>query len=292
MTTRQTSIDEDDFQAFVDGQLPPEQRRAVMAYLAARPEESARMSDYRNLSGELHQLYDEVLHEPLPARLRVERYRRTSWSARALGWLGLAEFGMAPQAATAIVLLVLGGTFGGWMLNDHYSQPEPEAPAVSFIAQALNAHVLYAPDQQHPVEFGADQENSFLLWMSERLGQAVHAPDLADLGFTLVGGRLLPAASQPAAQLMYENPDAQRITLYIRIGWTSLPGAAQEGTINFTGEDGVSAVYWMDGPLAYALGGELDREQLFAIAKIIQQQRAVPTPPTPEQTATTEKGAT
>jgi hypothetical protein len=48
----------------------------------------------------------------------------------------------------------------------------------------------------------------------------------------------------------------------------------------------------MDGPLAYALGGELDREQLFVIAKIIQQQRAVPTPPAPEQTATTEKGAT
>jgi thiaminase (transcriptional activator TenA) len=53
MTTRQISIDEDDFQAFVDGQLPPDRRRAVMAYLAARPEESARMSDYRRLTEEL-----------------------------------------------------------------------------------------------------------------------------------------------------------------------------------------------------------------------------------------------
>jgi anti-sigma factor RsiW len=57
------------------------------------------------------------------------------------------------------------------------------------------------------------------------------------------------------------------------------------------GEDGVSTVYWVDGAFAYALLGALDREQLFAIAKIIQQQRAVPAPP-PEQTATTEKGAT
>ena len=42
MTTRQTSIDEDDFQAFVDGQLPPERCRAVMAFLAANPEEAAK----------------------------------------------------------------------------------------------------------------------------------------------------------------------------------------------------------------------------------------------------------
>jgi anti-sigma factor RsiW len=189
-------------------------------------------------------------------------------------------------------VLLLAGGLSGWTLNNHYTWMEPEAPAVSFTQQALNAHVLYASDMQHPVEFGADQEDSFLLWLSERLGQAVHAPDLADLNFTLVGGRLLPASGQPAAQLMYENPDAQRITLYIRSGWETPPGAAKDGTINFAGEGGVSTVYWTSGPLAYALGGALDREQLFAIAKIIQQQRAVPPPTTPEQTATTEKGAT
>jgi anti-sigma factor RsiW len=292
MTTRQISIDEDDFQAFVDGQLPPDRRRAVMAYLAARPEESARMGDYRNLNQELHRLYDEVLYEPLPARLRVERYRgRTSWWARSLTWLGLGELGLAPRAAAIAVLLLAGG-LSGWMLSDRYGPPDIEPPAISFTRQALNAHLLYASDMQHPVEFGADQENSFLVWLSERLGQAVHAPNLADLDFKLVGGRLLPAAGQAAAQLMYENPDAQRITLYIRSGWETPRGGAKDGTINFTGESGVSAVYWTDGPLAYALGGALDREQLFAIAKIVQQQRAMPATPAPEQTATTEKGAT
>jgi anti-sigma factor RsiW len=291
MTTRQISVDEDDFQAFVDGQLPPERRRAVMAYLAGCPEESARMADYRTLIEELHLLYDEVLYEPLPARLRIERYRgRTSWWARPLGWLHLGELGFAPRAAAVAVLLLAGGS-GGWALSTQYGRPVVEAPALSFARQAANAHVLYASDLQHPVEFGADQQDSFLLWLSERLGQAVHAPNLQDLGFTLVGGRLLPAAGQAAAQLMYENPDAQRITLYIRSGWTTAPGAAHDGTVSFIGDGSVSTVYWMEGPLAYALLGELDREQLFATAKIIQQQRALPAP-APEQTATTEKGAT
>ena len=144
---------------------------------------------------------------------------------------------------------------------------------MSFARLAANAHLLFAPDLRHPVEFGADQQDSLLLWLSERLGQAVQAPNLQDLGFTLVGGRLLPSAGQPAAQLMYENPDAARITLYIRARWRNPPGAAQEGTVAFAGEGGVSMVYWIEGSFAYALLGPMDREQLFATAKIIQQQR-------------------
>lgn len=292
MTTRQISIDEDDFQAFVDGQLPPDRRRAVMAYLAARPEESARMSDYRRLTEELHLLYDEVLYEPLPARLRVEHYRgRTAAWTRPLRWFGFAEFGLVPRLA-GVALLLLTGIGGGWMLGLNYMEPPFEPPAVSFAKQAANAHLLYASDLQHPVEFGADQQESLMLWLSDRLGQAVQAPDLTDIGFTLVGGRLLPASGQAAAQLMYENPDAQRITLYIRAAWPTAQGAAHEGNIAFASEGGVSSVYWMEGPFAYALLGELDREQLFATAKIIQQQRAVPVVPPAEQTATTEKGAT
>jgi anti-sigma factor RsiW len=300
MTTRQISIDEDDFQAFVDGQLPPDRRRAVMAYLAATPQEAARMSDYRTLTEEMHLHYDEVLYEPLPARLRVERYRgRTAWWAKPLGWVGLAELSLAPRAV-GIALLLLAGASGGWVLGLNYIEPEGEPPAVSFTRLATNAHLLYASDLQHPVEFGADQQERLLVWLSERLGQAVQAPQLQDLGFTLVGGRLLPSAGQPAAQLMYEAPDAQRITLYIRGTWSSASGAAQDGTVTFAGDSGVSLVYWRDGPFAYALLGALDREQLFATAKIIQQQRSAtavtPEPAlpvvAPEQTATAEKGST
>jgi anti-sigma factor RsiW len=233
----------------------------------------------------------EVPYEPQPARLRIERYcGHTAGWAKPLRWLGLAELSLLPRVA-GIALLLLAGVGAGWILDMNSIEPELEPPAPSFTRQALNAPVLYASNIQHPVEFGADQEKSFLLWLSERLGQAVHAPNLVDLGFTLVGGRLLPASGQAAAQLMYENPDAERITLYIRSGWPASPGGAKDGTINFAGEGGVSTVYWTDGPLSYALGGALDREQLFAIAKIIQHQRMGPVVPPAEQSATTEKGA-
>lgn len=294
MTTRQTSIDEDDFQAFVDGQLPPERCRAVMAYLAAHPDESSRMSDYRTLSEGLHSLYDEVLYEPLPVRLRVARYRgRTSWRDRLQRWFGFGAMGLTPRLVGLTALLAASAASGWWLHGNQVVLAEIETPAMSFAKQATSAHLVYVPDMRHPVEFGADQEEKMLLWLSERLGATVHVPRLQDLGFSLIGGRLLPAGSQPAAQLMYEDPQAQRITLYIRNRWKSSSPGQPERSVSYATEDQVGLVYWIEGPFAYALIGAMDREQLFATAETVQRQLTVPViPPTPEQTATTEKDAT
>ena len=252
------------------------------------------MDDYRTLSEALHLAYDEVLYEPLPKRLRIEHYRgQASWTGRLRDWIGLGRLGPAMRfAGVALLLLASGG--GGWLMHDRYSANEVETPAMSFARQAANAHLVFASDLRHPVEFGADQQDSLLLWLSERLGEPLHVPDLQSVGFTLVGGRLLPASGLPAAQLMYENPDAQRVTLYIRARWATPLNGAQEGSVSFAGEGGVSMVYWIEGELAYALIGAMDREQLFSAAKTIQQQLQVPVLPTltPEQTATTEKDAT
>ena len=42
-------------------------------------------------------------------------------------------------------------------------------------------------------------------WLSKRLGRPLVVPDLAAVGFRLMGGRLLPAEDGPAAQFMYET---------------------------------------------------------------------------------------
>jgi anti-sigma factor RsiW len=294
MTTRQTSIDEDDFQAFVDGQLPPERCRAVMAYLAAHPNESSRMSDYRTLSEGLHALYDEALYEPLPTRLRVDHYRgRASWRDRLQRWFGFGVFGLTPRLVGLAALLAASAASGWWMHRSQVVFPEVETPAMSFARQATSAHLVYAPDVRHPVEFGADQVENMLLWQSERLGQTVHVPQLQDVGFSLVGGRLLPAAGQPAAQLMYEDPTGQRLTIYIRGRWNAPHPGQPEGSVSYAAEDQLGLVYWIEGPFAYALIGAMDREQLFATAETVQQQLTVPViPPSPDQTATTEKDST
>ncbi len=293
MTTHIHSIDEDDFQAFVDGQLSPERCRTVMTYLAANPEESERMSEYHQLTEELHLRFDEVLYEPLPKRLRVETYRKNrSLKERLMAWFDFDARSFVPRFAAVAGMMVASGA-AGWWLNDNYMRPPVESPAMSFARQAANAHLLYAQDLRHPVEFGADQQDSLIFWLTERMGEQVHAPLLQDIGFLLVGGRLLPAAEQAAAQLMYESEDGQRITLYIRERWSAPAAGVKEGSVSYYGEGGLSMVYWIEGSFAYALIGELDREQLFATAKTIQQQVESPTvTPTIDQTADAEKDAT
>ncbi|MGI9509744.1 MAG: anti-sigma factor family protein, partial [Geminicoccaceae bacterium] len=271
MTTHIHSIDEDDFQAFVDGQLSPEACRTVMTYLAANPDESERMSEYHQLSEDLHQRFDEVLYEPLPKRLRVDHYRQNrSLADRIRSWFEIDIRTFAPRFA-AVAVLMTASLGAGWWLKAGDVASAGETPAMSFARQAASAHMLFAPDLRYPVEFGADQQDNLLLWLTERLGEQVHAPSLQDIGFVLVGGRLLPAAEQAAAQLMYENPDNRRITLYIRERWQAPLPAATEGSVSYYGEGGLSMVYWIEGPFAYALIGEMDREQLFATAKTIRQ---------------------
>ncbi|MGH8719739.1 MAG: anti-sigma factor family protein, partial [Burkholderiales bacterium] len=57
--------------AYVDGLLPESERAKVEDYLSARPEVAERIDAYRRQNASLHELFDPVLQEPIPERLRV-----------------------------------------------------------------------------------------------------------------------------------------------------------------------------------------------------------------------------
>ena len=74
---------------------------------------------------------------------------------------------------------------------------------------------MYAAEKLHVVEVGADQKDHLVGWLSKRVGTPLVAPDLTAEGFSLVGGRLLPASGKPAAQFMYQDRSGTRISLYV-----------------------------------------------------------------------------
>jgi anti-sigma factor RsiW len=43
----------------------------------------------------------------------------------------------------------------------------------------------------------------------------------------------------------------------------------------FANEEGISVFHWLEGPLSYALAGEIDRAALLAIAEAVYQQISV-----------------
>jgi anti-sigma factor RsiW len=110
-------------------------------------------------------------------------------------------------------------------------------------------------------------------------------------GWKLMGGRLVPDGGRPAAQFMYEDASGRRLTLYIRKE-TTLANTA----FRFAEREGFEAFYWIDHPLAYALAGQLKREELMGLANLVYAQlealaasRGQPSP-TPASPASSEPG--
>ncbi len=251
--TYQTPITDADLQAYVDDQLAPGRRREVEDYLRENPEAAALVDEYRLVNDDLHELYDPVLEEPLPAQLAV-RPRR---------------FYHALRAAAVAAWVALGGILG-WALHPATTVTTiAEQPSRMHLVQpAAFAHAVYTAEVRHPVEVAGSDEQHLVTWLSKRLHTDIKAPNLSAQGYTLVGGRLLPSTNRMAAQFMYERADGMRVTLYTRRGvWEN-----QETAFRFAEQDHIGVFYWIDGPLGHALVGELSRSELLALSQAVHRQ--------------------
>lgn len=244
---------EDEIQALVDDRLDPVRRAEIESWLAVNPDAAARVADLRAQRDAVQQAFGGLLDRPVPDRFRA--VPSTSPSGTNPLW----------RMAAMIVLVVLGAA-GGWFANEAVS-PDQDVTA-AFTRDAVRAHSLYVREKRHAVEVNASEEKHLVAWLSRRLQNELVAPNLAQQGYQLVGGRLLPASvAGPAAQFMYESGSGERITIYIE-----QDTAGRGNDFRFTEYDGVSAFWWKDGPLAYVLIGTSDRDQLLALARATRQQ--------------------
>jgi anti-sigma factor RsiW len=247
-------ITESELQAYADGRLAPQRRLAVEAWLAARPEEAERIADYRKLAQTLRDAYDPVFAEAIPRRFfgAKKQWRRYALAA---GWM---------------VAGVLIGAVAGWELRDAHQTPVAAADVGAVMARrAAIAHATYSPEVRHPVEVGADQEAHLVAWLSKRLGAPLRAPQLEEVGYGLVGGRLLPGDNGPVAHLMYQTQKGARITLYVRTEATG----NRETAFRYAEEGRVRVFYWVDRKLGYALSSaDIGKDELFKVANTVYQQ--------------------
>lgn len=257
MSDRRPDITKEDLDRFVDGRLNPQRRAEVAEYLMEHPDIAGEVKDFQHLNARLRAQYDQVLEEPVPpGLLQAAAKERDSRPTRLRR--------IARVAAVIVLTMAMGGV-GGWLLRDAIEEPPPWS---DFARQAAVAHLVYAPETKRPVEVTAAQETQLLAWLSRRLGAQIKAPRLADLGYRLIGGRVLPTTEGSAAQLMYENAAAKRVTLYLR---TDLRNR-REITFQVTREGDVNVWYWLDGARGYALSGEIDQRELLKIAEVLYEE--------------------
>ncbi len=283
-------IDDLTLHAWLDGELPPERDAEVEAWLQAHPEDAARVRLWAADRELMRTRLGGVLDEPVPHALEQVVWQR---GARAAGLPG------APwqRWAAAVAVFALGGVAGaGVMWRMQATSPEMAAAGTAgsgepaWVRRAAVAHAVYVPEVRHPVEVKA-QEEHLARWLTRRLDVPVKLFDLRAQGFELVGGRLLPDAAGPSAQLMYQQvapaqPAASgvaarpvRVTVYLRKPDRDTPAA-----FRYEQQGALGMFYWVEGagpqggPLGYALVGELPRERLLAMAEAIYRQGAAPAP--------------
>ncbi|UXS31603.1 anti-sigma factor [Agrobacterium tumefaciens] len=257
MTGSEPQITEADLISYVDGQLEDRQRDAVRAHLASNPADASKVAIWQQQNATLKALYGPLDTDALPERLDVYRIERRLRSQRA-DWRNMA-------AASILILAI--GLAGGWFGRGLVSQVAE--PAHSIVADATQAHKLFASEVLHPVEIRADAENASSLpkWLSKRLDRKLNIPDLTRHGLSLVGGRVLPSSEGAAAQLMYEDKSGQRVTLYIVAAADSSDTAMRRSSLG-----SLEAISWDDETIRCALVGNLPSDRMDAIAKDTYQQ--------------------
>lgn len=186
--------DELTLHAFMDGELAPAQAAEVAGWLADHPFEAARVAALQEQKSMLQALHADVLDAPVPLNLaRAVRRPRTQWH-----W---------PHAVAAALMLAVGVGMGygmgasqglglGTGLGDRTQgqglamtrNGGAPAPLPTFVRDAAAAHAVFAPEQRHPVEVAAQQQEHLVQWLSKRLGVKLTAPSLDAQGFRLMGG--------------------------------------------------------------------------------------------------------
>jgi anti-sigma factor RsiW len=248
-------MSEAELQAFVDGQLPEGRCTSVLAHLGHHPDDLQRLAEYARQKDALrHRLgsVDLAADDPTTAELQralADRLTRPDYGR----WLR--------QAATVALLLAVG--WSGHSLYQSYLENRiPE-----LVIKAAEAHEVFGGDRRRPVELTAASSAEMAAWFSSRLGEPIEIPILATLGLRLVGGRLLTASDLPMAQLIYEDDAGRRLTLCL----SSAPlEIGQQVELVEVGD--LTAGYWQDGDLTYALVAQTPDAQLVAIASELGAQ--------------------
>lgn len=259
---------DDKLSAWLDDELGSVERANVEAWLREHAQDAARLGLWAADREALRARLAPAADEPLPVRLEQLVWRHQPAVASS-GW---------PRYASAVAAFAAGaaaGAVGMWAAQSR----DVEVRAAQWERRAIVAHAVYSPEVRHPVEVAVKgatpavarmQEEHLTRWLTNRLGQPVKLFDLRAQGYELVGGRLLPDANGPSAQLMYERTGQDRparVTVYLRH-----PEAATPAVLRYQRQGELGVFYWVEGATGYALVGAVGREELLTLADAIYRQ--------------------
>jgi anti-sigma factor RsiW len=106
------------------------------------------------------------------------------------------------------------------------------------------------------------------MWLNDRLHGEFEVPDLAEVGLSFAGGRMLVLGAKPAAQLMYTRERGLPVGICIR----ETAGAASAASFETRGP--LRLASWRKNGYLYVVVGELSDSEIHAIAaRLVSRDR-------------------
>ena len=265
--------------AYLDGELDDAEREAVERYLLADAEAAAYVRSGRLIRQDLHRLFDKRLESPLPPQhvdlgLAIERASQMNGSPQRQhgDWLRL-PLQLAAAAVFAIVMLgaiavglraIVGGPSDQDLFALFAPGPGDDAPLQQVVDDGSAPEAtLAAGGAATTLDDGA----------TEPAAPGHGAPDFSVFGFNLVGARLLSENDESAMQLVYESEAGRRVELFY-----SPDAESSEASLTVMEEGLVSALFWRTDGRSYSLIGDVPRDLILEMGRVVDGEWTVPLP--------------
>jgi anti-sigma factor RsiW len=246
-------------QDYIDGRLSERDRAAVAAYLLAHPRVAADVEAVRRQSDALQALGQEILDAPVPEHLR--RILRDRPAPRRTE---LRQVAAARQPArqlrglltiAAIFMFGAGGA-AGWFAHG-VVRPAPSSSDV-VLADINRAYAFYG-GREYPVAFAADHAEEFVRWIGRSFAREVRPPDLAELGYSYRGGRVIPSGGANVGLFQFERPGDAELAVFF---WPT-------GTAPRLDPDNLTARLWSTDGMSFAVVSDKANRDLDTAAAAI-----------------------
>lgn len=256
--------DELDLLAYADGFLDddPLRKARVERKLHASPAEAQRARAYRAQTEALRREYARRLEDPVPDRLYAALEGSVWPAARTM------------VRVAAIVALMIGTGVSGWLAGQWSRSIEWSAQ--EFIDQSYRNFAKSAADSMAGPKIAEINSAEPLVWLSEKISLTLRAPDLSDLGFTIVDKRTMGSSGDQMVRMTYAARDGRDFSLFLRPRWED-----KSRDLRVVNEGDVTLVFWLDGPLASTIATRFSPDETVKLAEAVRramQSRRVPPP--------------
>jgi anti-sigma factor RsiW len=179
------------------------------------------------------------------------RSQRSSWFEA----LRLDSFRWVPAAAALVILATIGTLLVTNSLRSSHQQ---------LIASTVLAGHIRSLQADHLVDVPSSDRHTVKPWFQGRLDFSPPVPDLSELGWTLIGGRLDYVDGRPVAVLVYQRR-MHNINVFV---WPN-HGLVDEA-IKEEDAQGYQILHWNGAEMTYWVVSDLNNAELLELARALR----------------------